>query len=137
MPVLFSHIHLEYQSPSCFSKCCTSLLNPRFNEVVSPLNSRIARESKTIEAMVSLYCRSHHQPRGLCLECAALLDYALARLKKCKFQEDKPTCAKCPVHCYKPDMREKTRAVMRYSGPRMIYRYPVLALRHIVDGRRK
>lgn len=101
------------------------------------MNSRIARESRTIEAMTSLYCRGHHRQRGLCLECALLRNYALACLKKCKFQEDKPTCARCPVHCYKPEMRAKVKVVMRYSGPRMIYRHPVLALRHLVDGRIK
>jgi hypothetical protein len=34
-------------------------------------------------------------------------------------------------------MRERIRNVMRYSGPRMVYRHPVLALFHMVDGRRK
>ncbi len=99
--------------------------------------SRIKRECKTIEAMISHYCRNHHLDDKQCLECAELLDYALERLEKCPFQERKTTCAKCLVHCYKPDMRQKVRTVMRYAGPRMIYRHPILAIFHMIDGRRK
>ena len=46
------------------------------------------------------------------------------------FGPDKPVCSKCPVHCYRPELRERIRGVMRYAGPRMLYRHPVLALRH-------
>ena len=61
----------------------------------------------------------------------------LAGLSIGPFHEGKTTCANCPAHCYKPEMREKIRKVMRYAGPRMIYRHPILALLHIIDGRRK
>lgn len=101
---------------------------------------RMAREARTIEAMVRLYCRKHHRAvgRNLCHDCAELLDYAGMRLEKCPFQEEKTSCTKCPVHCYKPDMRERVRAVMRYAGPRMLLRHPVLAIMHLlVDGRRE
>jgi hypothetical protein len=33
-------------------------------------------------------------------------------------------------------MRERVRTVMRYAGPRMMWRHPFLALAHLVDGRR-
>jgi hypothetical protein len=96
---------------------------------------RITREARTIEAMIRLYCRAQHGGDGaLCATCAGLLDYAHARLEKCPFQEDKTTCLKCPVHCYKADMRKEVRAVMRYAGPRMLYRHPVLAILHLLDG---
>jgi hypothetical protein len=32
-------------------------------------------------------------------------------------------------------MREKVKEVMRYAGPRMIWRHPWLALMHVVDKR--
>lgn len=84
--------------------------------------------------MTGIYCRdNHHTPDGLCDDCRTLLDYALKRLDKCKFQENKPVCGRCPVHCYKPDMREKVRQVMRYAGPRMIWQHPVLTLCHLWD----
>ena len=73
---------------------------------------------------------------GLCAECAALMDYATRRLDRCVFGDDKPTCANCKVHCYSKSMRERVREVMRYAGPRMVWRHPVLALAHLRDGRR-
>lgn len=100
-------------------------------------HSRMTRECNTIAVMVTLYCRNQHAGDGLCAECRELLDYAWERLKKCPFQEGKTTCAKCAVHCYKPVMREKIRVVMRYSGPRMLRRHPVLAILHLIDGLRK
>jgi hypothetical protein len=101
------------------------------------MSSRIERESKTVAMMISDYCRAGHAAGKQCPECGELLDYALERLKRCPFQEGKTVCSRCPVHCYKPDMRNRIRAVMRYAGPRMIYRHPVAALLHLVDGRRK
>ena len=99
---------------------------------------RMNRERKTIEAMVRLYCADKHENGAeLCAECAELLDYAQIRLAKCPFQEGKTTCAQCPVHCYRPVQREQVRVVMRYAGPRMLHRHPILTLFHFVDGRRK
>jgi len=105
---------------------------------------RLGREEKTIATMVGMYCRDHHgtagQPDvagGLCEECSALLEYARSRLERCPYGLDKPTCAKCTTHCYKPTMREQVRAVMRYAGPRMMTEHPLLAAAHLSDGRRK
>lgn len=69
----------------------------------------------------------------LCPQCQALLDYAHKRLDHCKFGEDKPSCTRCHVHCYKPAMREQIRQVMRYSGPRMLLHDPIMAIRHLWD----
>lgn len=100
--------------------------------------TRIARERKTVEAMIRISCRGRHGTHGeLCAECAELLEYSHERLDKCRFGADKPTCAACPVHCYKPAMRERIRAAMRYAGPRMSYRHPILTLFHFWDGRKK
>jgi len=97
------------------------------------------RERQTLEAMHQLYCHAHHgmPPGELCPECQALLDYAVQRLDRCPFQENKSTCANCAVHCYKPEMRERIRVIMAYAGPRMLLRHPILAVRHLIDGRRK
>ena len=99
---------------------------------------RMIRERRTVEAMIGIYCHAHHGTRNnLCSECAQLKDYANLRLVKCPFQEGKTTCARCPIHCYTPAMREEIKAVMRYAGPRMLYRHPILAVQHLIDGRRK
>jgi len=101
------------------------------------MNPRRERERQTIEAMIAIYCRDHHHPDGeLCDDCAALADYARQRLLKCPFADEKPTCVKCPIHCYKPACREQVREVMRYAGPRMLWRRPILAIRHLIDERK-
>ena len=69
----------------------------------------------------------------LCPQCQELLTYAHQRLDRCKFGNEKPSCTRCPVHCYKPAMRQQIRQVMRYSGPRMLLHNPVLAIRHLWD----
>lgn len=102
---------------------------------------RMARERRTVEAMIGLYCQAQHGQHGnngrLCAECAALRDYAWLRLERCPFQAGKTTCAKCPIHCYKPEQRAAVRTVMRYAGPRMLLRHPLLALLHLLDGLRQ
>lgn len=87
--------------------------------------------------MLEIYCRAQHNQCGaLCPDCQSLLDYAEGRLERCVFQEEKPTCAKCPVHCYQATYREQVKVVMQFAGPRMLWRHPILAIRHILDGYR-
>ncbi len=98
------------------------------------LQSRLERERHTIRVMIEMYCQGTHRSLdGLCPECEQLHQYAMGRIDKCPYQADKPTCAKCPIHCYKPAMREQIRQVMRYAGPRMLFTHPSLALWHYVD----
>lgn len=92
---------------------------------------RIDEEKAVVEQMIRLYCRKHEGNRVLCAGCEELLGYALARLSHCRFGNDKPTCKQCPIHCYRPEMKERIRAVMRWSGPRMILYHPVAALKHL------
>jgi hypothetical protein len=97
---------------------------------------RIEREKRTIRAMIAIHCRGHHAGAGdrPCPKCVELLDYAVSRLDRCPFGGLKPACAKCPIHCYKPAIRERVRAAMRYAGPRMLFRHPILALWHQFDS---
>jgi hypothetical protein len=97
------------------------------------------REKKTIAYMTEIYCKNHHGTHGgeLCTECQQFKEYAFTRLDKCPFQDKKSTCGKCLIHCYRPDMKEKVKIVMRYSGPRMLLSHPSLALHHVWDARRK
>jgi len=98
---------------------------------------RLARERRTVAAMVAIYCRHRHGGRGLCVACAVLDAYARQRLDRCVYGAAKPTCANCPIHCYRREMREGIRDVMAYAGPRMLARHPVLTLFHVLDGRRR
>ena len=93
---------------------------------------RIESEKNTVGMMVRLYCRRYEGNKELCQDCSQLLSYAKARLDRCKFGNEKSTCKKCPIHCYKPDMREKMRTVMRWAGPRMMLYHPIEAIKHLI-----
>lgn len=95
-------------------------------------------EKLLVQEMIALYCRrNHHPPKGtICPDCQALCGYALQRIERCPFMETKTFCSACRVHCYQPQMREKIRTVMRWSGPRMILVHPVLALKHMRETMR-
>lgn len=96
------------------------------------------REKEVVSLMIELYCRKqHHTKERLCEECRKLNEYARMRSDKCPFMETKTFCSNCKVHCYKPEMREKIREVMRFSGPRMIFHHPVMAVRHVIESKRE
>lgn len=93
---------------------------------------RVEKEKKVIELMINIYCRKKHNLKdGLCVECEELLEYAHKRLTLCKFGDEKTTCSKCPIHCYKKDMKLKVKEVMRFSGPRLIIYNPIELIRHM------
>ena len=97
------------------------------------IQTRREREKALVFQMIALYCHRKHGGKPLCPGCAALDSYARQRSDKCPFMETKTFCSNCRVHCYKPELREKIRAVMRFSGPRMIFRRPVAAFRHMIE----
>lgn len=96
------------------------------------MSSRIDSEKHDIRCIIGLYCRHRLGQREMPDEYRALADYAESRLDRCRFGEDKTSCKRCPIHCYRPDMRERMRQLMRWIGPRMIFYAPGLTLRHIL-----
>ncbi|MDY5007803.1 nitrous oxide-stimulated promoter family protein [Candidatus Allofournierella merdipullorum] len=102
------------------------------------VQSKRQREKEMVGAMIALYCRKKHGTRkGLCPECEALLEYSCRRSDCCPFMETKTFCSNCKVHCYRPEMRQKIREVMRFAGPRMLFVHPVAAVRHLIESRRE
>ena len=96
------------------------------------------REKQLVSEMIRLYCRGRHKTRnGLCVECRMLEEYSRQRSEKCPFMETKTFCSNCRVHCYRPEMREKIREVMRYAGPRMLFHHTSLALRHAAESKKE
>lgn len=100
------------------------------------------KEKKLIPVMIRKYCKDKHKAerkaqgikgKGTCAECQELTEYALFRLEKCPFKVNKKFCSFCKIHCYKPEMREKIKAVMKYSGPRMLFSHPIFAISHVVQ----
>ena len=95
------------------------------------------QEIRTIQVMIRLYCRARHgRSRELCEACAQLQEYAVQRIEHCPFGLEKPVCNHCTVHCYQPEMRQRVQEVMRFAGPRMPVRHPVLAIRHLLRTKR-
>ena len=131
------------------------------------LKRKREREQEIVSQMIALYCKGNHSacrsaplreqdgdiqqvregaaPRGrgsgerrdLCPECAELEAYARTRSERCPFMEEKTFCSNCTVHCYRPGMRERIRAVMRYAGPRMLFHHPAMAIRHMIESQRE
>lgn len=105
---------------------------------MTDLDAKREREKQTVALMIRLYCRKkHHQKSSLCPDCAALAAYAAQRSDRCPFMETKTFCSNCKVHCYRPEMREKIREVMRFAGPRMLLYHPVMAVRHLIETKRE
>lgn len=105
---------------------------------MADVRTKREREKAMVSQMIALYCKKNHGTKsGLCPDCATLDRYARARSDTCPFMETKTFCSNCRVHCYKPEMREKIRAVMRFSGPRMIFQHPVTALRHVIETKKE
>lgn len=95
-------------------------------------------EKRIVSQMIALYCRKHHSSGDeLCEACAELCDYARGRSDHCPVMATKTFCSSCEAPCYHPEMREKIKEVMRFSGPRMIFYHPITAIRHLIVSRKK
>lgn len=101
------------------------------------IQTKWEREKQLVSQMITWYCKKNHGGKGLCPDCAALDAYARQRSDRCPFIETKTFCSNCKVHGYKPEMREKIRKVMGFSGPRMIFRHPVVAVRHAIETKKE
>lgn len=101
------------------------------------MDEHIEEEKAVVGQMIRLYCRKHEGNKMLCPKCKELLDYADSRLDHCRYGSGKPTCKQCPIHCYRPEMKEHIKIVMRWAGPRMILYHPVTAIKHILRELKK
>ena len=99
--------------------------------------TEIEREKRIVEKMIKLYCQKKEGNRVLCNNCEELREYAFCKLSNCPYGNKKGSCKKCKIHCYKPEMRERIRVVMRYAGPRMILYHPIDAVRHLLKELRE
>ena len=95
------------------------------------MNRRKNLEIETARVMIEMFCRRFHHNKP-CGDCNELLEYVTLKIGQCPYAANKPACSDCRIHCYRKDMRSRIREVMRYSGPRMIYGHPILALRHLL-----
>lgn len=91
----------------------------------------IMEEIRLMEVMIHVYYYKLEEEE---ISEARMLNYARKRLEFCQFGEQKTTCQKCPVHCYQPNYREQMKKIMRYSGPRMLFKHPILTVKHAYRG---
>ena len=97
-----------------------------------------SKELEVVELMIRLYCRKKHQCKdGLCTECNELLEYVKFRRNKCPWGDKKPFCSNCKIHCYKSEMRERIKNVMRFAGPRIVFRHPIIAVKHLIETKKQ
>lgn len=111
------------------------------------LTHKEIKDLRVLVRFTEVYCRAHHHEcsRGpltdglaarlagrksaYCDACRAFLQYAIERRLRCPL-DPKPACKHCPVHCYKPQMRQRVREVMRFAGPYLIKRGRIDLLWH-------
>lgn len=106
------------------------------------ISDKRAQEKDTIRFMIELYCRKLHKEAGgakgkLCPECQELLEFNYQKIDRCPMMAEKTFCATCKIHCYPKERREQVRKVMKWAGPRMLIYNPKLAIKHIVDSKKK
>ncbi len=110
------------------------------------------KDIKILSNFIDIYCRENHGQNGrepfpliderlhkilgkkkllLCDDCGKLLNHGIAKLILCPY-DPKPTCRKCPTHCYAPGYREKVRKVMRFSGAYLVKRGRLDLLLHFI-----
>ena len=139
-------LYLQAARPACHVPCFTPMTDSA-RPAAAPKDRmarlvevpRLRKEAETIRVMTGEYCAHFHGTDGrtLCPSCAAFLAYALKRLACCPYGGEKPVCGNCRIHCYKPAERETARRIMRWAGPRLILKHPVMAIEHVLDARRE
>ena len=87
----------------------------------------IEQEKKLITIMIEIYEKAHGE------DLSTLKEYAYKRIDHCPRKEEKTFCSSCPIHCYAPVYRQQIKMVMKYAGPRMIYKHPVIAIKHMIN----
>ncbi len=97
---------------------------------------KLQKEKQIVKIMIEIYCKKMHKSKSLCKECQNLLIYANTKAEKCPFKETKSFCSNCKVHCYKPEMKEQIRKVMKFSGPKMIFYHPIIATKHLISSKK-
>lgn len=105
------------------------------------LHAKIRKDIATLALFTGVYCRANHAERrreraraaaalapfinpleaDLCPECARTLLHGAAKRLFCPY-DPKPRCKHCPAVCYAPGHRKKVRAIMRFSGLRLVMR---------------
>lgn len=85
------------------------------------------KEKELLELMISIYENDHYQ------DLSKLKEYAFKRIDCCPRKEEKTFCSSCPIHCYQKIYREQIKEVMKYSGKRMLFKHPIITIKHLIN----
>lgn len=101
------------------------------------LIGQLAVEHQTIAKMTKIYCQHFHKvPYTNCQSCQAFVGYAEKKLDRCVYGQAKPACKNCPIHCYKPTEKQLAQQIMRFAGPKMLFKHPILAIKHLLKAKK-
>lgn len=84
-------------------------------------------EVRIVACMIDVYEKGNPGK----IDTGALKEYAAKRISCCPRMAEKTFCSACPIHCYRKKEQEEIREVMRYAGPRMLVRHPLMTLSHM------
>ncbi|MCZ7583522.1 MAG: nitrous oxide-stimulated promoter family protein [Deltaproteobacteria bacterium] len=92
-------------------------------ELTDELRHKLDHDLGVLRAFTEVFChKKHGHARGtLCPDCERFLDYAYKRRILCPM-DPKPKCQACPVHCYKPAMRDRVKKIMHIGGMHYVLR---------------
>lgn len=89
-------------------------------------------DKRVITLMTQIYCNGLHCGVSLCDDCRDFLAYAHRRIDRCPLGEKKASCRTCAIHCYTPEYRNRAKDIMRYAGPRMVFKHPLMTIVHFI-----
>lgn len=97
----------------------------------------IRRQKKhdIVVQMVDIYCSGNKHKldeNGKCADCDLLLRYSKSRTDRCPYINETLFCSNCPTPCYRPDMKERMRDLMKYAGPRLFFKRPFTVIWHMI-----
>lgn len=85
--------------------------------------------------MIKIFCKSNHSDdntyncNNLCNKCYDMQKYMHYRIDHCKQNN---FCAYCGTKCHPKDKSDYMKKIMRYSGPRIFKKYPIISIKHFI-----
>jgi len=124
------------QAERCGSVACVIMQRPWGT---SSSSATLAKDLRTLSQFIGVYCDRRHggavrapvdldglgvaglglRRRPLCDGCSKLLTHSCVKRMRCPYRH-KPSCKRCPSHCYHPTYRGQIREVMRFSGRHLV-----------------
>ncbi|MFQ8705305.1 MAG: nitrous oxide-stimulated promoter family protein [Thomasclavelia sp.] len=85
------------------------------------------QEKELISIMIKIY------EDGNKVDLSELRNYAFKRIEYCPRKDEKTFCSSCPIHCYQKEYRQRIKKVMKYSGKRILFKYPIITIKHLIN----